>query len=168
MEPGAADVLRARLGYGPLSGPSGGSVAPVAPAAAAPLTAPVGGVGGGDDRLAAAFERFAGALEARRPPEGGGIALAYGFGVGAAASDADYDNLWTGTSSGSGGGGGGYRMTGHLALERIRRTREERPELVTVAHERTARANLRVLPGESWSWLRHAYSEVLLHVEKLR
>ena len=53
------------------------------------------------------------------------------------------------------------RSSGFMALERIKRTRRENSGVIVSAGERSVMEDLRVLPGESWSWLRHAESELL-------
>ena len=50
---------------------------------------------------------------------------------------------------------------GAAQLERLRLTREARPELVSLAHEKEIQRALKVLPGEAWSYGRHAREHVL-------
>ena len=66
--------------------------------------------------------------------------------------------LWNPDGGGGGllsGGGssssGMMRNSGTLAIERVARTRDLRPEVVTVAREKSAREELGVHPEESWS-----------------
>ena len=101
----------------------------------------------------------------------------FGLNVGAASTEEEYMGLWNPDGGIGGGGllgGGGFssgsmlRNSGTLAIERVARTRDLRPEVVVVAHEKTAREELGVHPGESWSWSRHAEVEVLKHVDKFK
>lgn len=48
-----------------------------------------------------------------------------------------------------------------MTFERVRRSREARPEIVIAALERTARREMRVLPADSWSWDRHAREHLI-------
>ena len=50
---------------------------------------------------------------------------------------------------------------GAAQLERLKRTREKHPDLVTQAHEQEVQREMGVLPGESWSYMRHARERVL-------
>ena len=45
----------------------------------------------------------------------------------------------------------------------MRKTLEEYPGIILASHEGVVKKDLGVLPGESWSWTRHAYEEVLGH-----
>ena len=56
------------------------------------------------------------------------------------------------------GAGASAKMGGRALLERIRRTREEHPEIILAAHENAVK---RGAPGEAWLRSRHAYDEVL-------
>ena len=61
---------------------------------------------------------------------------------------------------GSGTGAGADRL-GAVQIERIRRTTEKRPDLIVLSLERETMRRLMVLPGESWSFSRHAREQVL-------
>ena len=78
----------------------------------------------------------------------------------------DYQALWGDPGSSTSPGLG--RVGGAHALERIRRTRRQRPDVVVVAHEKSARADLGTLAGESWSWAQHCERKVLPHVKTFR
>ena len=52
-------------------------------------------------------------------------------------------------------------MSGRALLERVRKTREEHLEIILAAHEDAVKRDPGVLPGEAWSWTRHACDEVL-------
>ena len=49
---------------------------------------------------------------------------------------------------------------GATQIERLRLSREQRPELTIAAHEQQIIAELMVLPGEGWSYSRHAKEKV--------
>ena len=128
-----------------------------APAGAAPSAAEptVGGT-------PALLERIASALEASARPGPAGASE-----QGSAHTLSEYLNLLNGAAADDGGGGSGSaglgsRGVGGLwALERIKRTRRERPDLVLEAAENIAREQMGVLPGEPWNWRRHAEQELL-------
>ena len=50
---------------------------------------------------------------------------------------------------------------GATQIERLRMSREKRPELTVAAHEKELMRDLSVLPGESWSYRRHAEQLVM-------
>ena len=50
---------------------------------------------------------------------------------------------------------------GAAQIERLKLTRAHRPQLVIQAHEREVVKDLGALPGESWSYMRHAKEKVL-------
>ena len=56
--------------------------------------------------------------------------------------------------------GGGGRL-GVTQIEKLKRSREQRPELTSSAHEKEVMEDLKVLPGEAWSYSRHAEQMVL-------
>ena len=97
---------------------------------------------------------LASALKGGRPSS---LEDSFGLAVGAANSEEEYSALWG--QEGAGGAGGmaantGFqqlKLTGTQALDKIRKTREARPEVVIAAHERLARRDLAVLRGEAWS-----------------
>ena len=66
------------------------------------------------------------------------------------------------------GAGAGIKLGGRALLERIRKTREEHPEILLAAHEKAVKKDLGVLPGEAWSWIRHCYEAVLPHCSRFR
>ena len=66
------------------------------------------------------------------------------------------------------GAGATIKMGGCALLERIRKTREEHPEIILAAHENAVKKDLGVLPGEAWSWTRHCYETVLPHCSHFR
>ena len=93
------------------------------------------------------LSRIASALEGSRS----GAATSGDTAAGAAGSLAEYMNLLSGASGSSGhsgSGGASFRAGGLWALERIKRTRRERPDLVVEAAEAIANEQLGVLSGE--------------------
>ena len=50
---------------------------------------------------------------------------------------------------------------GATQLERLRLAREQNPKLTTEAHAREVRRDLKVLPGEAWSYSKHAEAHLL-------
>jgi hypothetical protein len=148
------------------SGPLGGGVARVTPLHASPASKCHDASGRPGPSTNELLSRIATALEASHT--GGGAASVPDTGAGSAASLSEYLNLLSGAgtpgdSGGSGSVGGASRAGGLWALERIKRTRRERPELVLEAAESIAKEQLGVLSGESWNWRRHAESELLPH-----
>ena len=119
--------------------------------------APVPEAAGGG--MGATLERIASALEAARLPN------RVESDLGGAGSLNEYMNLLGGAVGGDGGGGAltgvNAKVGGLWALERIKRTRRERPELVMEAAESIAREQLGVLGTESWNWRRHTEQELL-------
>ena len=104
------------------------------------------------------LSRIATALEGSRSGAGTSSDTA----AGAAGSLGEYMNLLSGASGDHAGSGVVSSRAGGLwALERIKRTRRERPDLVVEAAEAIAKEQLGVLAGESWNWRRHAESELL-------
>jgi len=85
------------------------------------------------------------------------------IGTGAATSLAEYSNLLGGAAGfDSATSPGQSSKTGGLwALERIKATRRQRPELVVAAGESMVREHLGVLGDEAWSWKRHAETELM-------
>ena len=53
-------------------------------------------------------------------------------------------------------GGGLQRLGGHAQVQRIQRTRHEHAGVTIAAHDTRVREDQMALPGESWSWQRHA------------
>ena len=160
-----ADALRRRLGFGGPAAASAGRAGPAdfggaTPRPSAPRAAARAGPdeGGGPSReLAAAMNALAAAVVNRGGGSRGSVEEAFGLNTAVASTEEEYNSLWNGDLAGSSAAG----LRGAGALDRIRRTRESRPEVVIVAHEKTAREVLQVLPGEAWSWSRHATAEVL-------
>ena len=62
---------------------------------------------------------------------------------------------------GQGEGNLSRQLGGRMQLERLLATRRNSPALFSAATMRRLETSLRVLPGESWSYQRHATSEVL-------
>ena len=111
----------------------------------------------------AVLERIAAALEASagRPSSSGETDT-----VGGAGNLSEYLNLLGGAAGADGGAGAGpaganARVGGLWALERIKRTRRDRPDLVVEAAESIVRGQLGVLPGEAWNYRRHAEQELI-------
>lgn len=168
-----ADLLRAQLGYGPrasgaaaaayggqvVSAPAGGVDAPGVRDTA--LGAQAAAESASSDPTATALLALAKAITGQRG--GGSLEDDFGLGTGISGSEDEYMDLWGGETSRTGGRPGGI-----LAIEKIRRTRELRPEVVVVSHEKTARQSMGVLPGEAWSWRRHCTDQVLPHVRTFR
>ena len=46
-------------------------------------------------------------------------------------------------------------------MEKLKRSREQQPTLTSTAHEKEVMQDLKVLPGEAWSYGRHAEQTVL-------
>ena len=105
------------------------------------------------DALGDSLSRIAAALE--RPQSGALLEESFGLGQAAATSPEDYAQLATAAL------GPGARGSGAVLLDRMKRTRIERPEVVVAAAEKALTEELRVLPGEGWSWQRHASMEVI-------
>ena len=109
----------------------------------------------GPPNLTATLDRFASALE-----KGCGKAsfeAGYGTDVCAAQSEEEYAGMISDSC------GSGIKLGGRALLEKVRKTREEYPAIILASHEAVVKKDLGVLPGESWSWTRHAYEEVLGH-----
>ena len=53
---------------------------------------------------------------------------------------------------------------GQVLLNRLIRTRQERPDVMTSAHESLAKEALEVLPGDSWCWKKYAQQEAEAYV----
>ena len=106
-------------------------------------------------RIAVALEN-SGVGEASRAPPAASNPL------GGAANLAEYLNLLGGAVADAPAGGlpAQGRVGGLWALERIKRTRRERPELVVEAAENIAKEQMGVLEGEAWNWRRHAEQEL--------
>ena len=60
------------------------------------------------------------------------------------------------------------RLGGHVQVQRILRTRHEYPGVLIAAHETRVREGLMTLPGESWSWQRHAKEHFFHHCGHFR
>ena len=107
-------------------------------------------------QLAAALQALAKGATAPAPsaPVAGGGAL-----------DAEsYRNLLShslGTENDPINQGTGSKVSGQWALERIKRTRRERPEVVFQAGVDAVTEQLGVLEGEAWSFRRHADTELI-------
>ena len=76
--------------------------------------------------------------------------------------------LWAADGGSGVGPAQSLKNSGTFQLERIKKTREQRPEVVVVAHEKTAREDCGTMPGESFSWTRHAESEILPRITKFK
>ena len=66
---------------------------------------------------------------------------------------------------GGSGGGGVQRLSGHAQVQRIQRTRHERPGVIITAHETRVREDLMTLRRDSWSWQCHAKGPLFHHCE---
>ena len=132
-------TLRAAQGFSRVGAAAGSDMAGglgAVPAAAA-------GAQDSQALLAEAIRQFSAVVGRQRPS----LEEAYGLAGGAATGEEDYQALWGDPGSSSSLGLG--RVGGAQALERIRRTRQQRPDVVVVAHEKSARADLGTLAGES-------------------
>ena len=109
----------------------------------------------GPPNLTATLDRIASALEKGR----GKVSFEAGYGtdVCTAQSEEEYAGMVSDSC------GSGIKLGGRALLEKVRKTREEYPAIILASHEAVVKKDLGVLPGESWSWTRHAYEEVLGH-----
>lgn len=115
--------------------------------------------------LAEAIQGLSASLAGRRNME-----EAFGLDAGGATqTEEEYSGLWGGDGGGAGGSGGFTgKASGSMTLERVRRTRESRPDTVIAAHERRARRDMPVLLGDSWSWDRHARERLIEHAPRFK
>ena len=109
----------------------------------------------GPPNLTATLDRIATALEKGRGKAS--FEAGYGTDVCAAQSEEEYAGMISDSC------GSGIKLGGRALLEKVRKTREEYPAIILASHEAVVKKDLGVLPGESWSWTRHAYEEVLGH-----
>ena len=109
----------------------------------------------GPPNLTATLDRIASALEKGRGKAS--FEAGYGTDVCAAQSEEEYAGIISDSC------GSGIKLGGRALLEKLRKTREEHPAIILASHEVVVKKDLGVLPGESWSWTRHAYEEVIGH-----
>ena len=154
------NVLRGLEGYGPLAAGQGQQRgrALSSRATAEEVRAAATRAEPGQDSQAQLAEAIRGLTSYMKAGKTISIEEQFGLHVGGATTEEEYSNLW---GEGAHGITGSLKLGGAQALEKIRKTRVNRPDLVVVSHEKSARADLRTLPGESWSWTRHCEAECL-------